>query len=530
MFSLADMPSTASVLSAYTAFTALAVLMRTVVNELQAMANQLVPGRIRDKVLSKLGGLFYCNFTSQVSLVIDEYNNGITHNEIFEASEVYLGTKLSPSADRLKISKAPEEKALSFIITKGEKIIDTFEGMEFIWELKVSESRKPGGYNDYDQGYSPSETMEHRSFELSFNKKFREMVFKSYIPFVLERSKAIKEEKKTIKLHSLGNWHASVNLEHPSTFETLAMDGELKKEVIADLERFVRRKDYYRRVGKAWKRGYLLYGPPGTGKSSLIAAMANYLKFDIYDLDLASLHSNLELHRLLATTKNRSILVIEDIDCSIELQNRNLEQYSHNQGDQSQLTLSGLLNFIDGLWSCCGDERIIVFTTNYKDRLDPALLRPGRMDMHIHMSYCTPTGFRVLASNYHGLKDHCSFIQIDKLLEEVEVTPAEIAEELMKSEEADVALEGLIKFMQKKKKTAEGDDEVKVGRGTGICSEEIKAVVKKTVVKNKSKKRRNMVKKTGCGYVASSTMVNQGLVTRRTGLAGLWCNETMCME
>ena len=47
------------------------------------------------------------------------------------------------------------------------------------------------------------------------------------------------------------------------------------------------------------------------------------------------------------------------------------------------MTLSGLLNFIDGLWSTTGEERIIVFTTNYKDRLDPALLRPGRMDMHV---------------------------------------------------------------------------------------------------------------------------------------------------
>ncbi|KAJ6367141.1 hypothetical protein OIU77_003506 [Salix suchowensis] len=52
--------------------------------------------------------------------------------------------------------------------------------------------------------------------------------------------------------------------------------------------------------------------------------------------------------------------------------------------------LSGLLNFIDGLWSSCGDERIIVFTTGHKENPDPALLRPGRMDMHIHMSYCTP--------------------------------------------------------------------------------------------------------------------------------------------
>jgi chaperone BCS1 len=82
-------------------------------------------------------------------------------------------------------------------------------------------------------------------------------------------------------------------------------------------------------VGKAWKRGYLLYGPPSTGKSSLIAAMANHLKFDIYDLELSNVYSNSELRRLLVSTANRSIVVIEDIDCSVELQNRQHGGYNH---------------------------------------------------------------------------------------------------------------------------------------------------------------------------------------------------------
>ncbi|GAV85829.1 AAA domain-containing protein, partial [Cephalotus follicularis] len=117
------------------------------------------------------------------------------------------------------------------------------------------------------------------------------------------------------------------------------------------------------------------------------------------------------------------------------------------------LTISkGLLNFIDGLWSSCGAEKIIVFTTNHKDRLDPALLRPGRMDMHIHMSYCTPGGFKTLASNYLGVISHNLLPHIDGLLREVEATPAEIAEELMKSEDPDIALTGgLISFLQSKK-------------------------------------------------------------------------------
>nr|XP_023924172.1 AAA-ATPase At2g18193-like isoform X2 [Quercus suber] len=228
------------------------------------------------------------------------------------------------------------------------------------------------------------------------------------------------------------------------------MDPEVKKMIKDDLDRFVRRKELYKKVGKAWKRGYLLYGPPGTGKSSLIAAMANYLKFNIYDLNLSDIYSDSQLRRILLATSNRSILVIEDIDCSAELEDREEEDNSKNSS--SKFTLSGLLNIIDGLWSSCGDERIIVFTTNHKDRLDPALLRPGRMDMHLHMSYCTMDGFKLLASNYLGINgDHRLFKEIEGLLENAEVTPAEIAEELLKSDGNDVALEGLVKFLEQKK-------------------------------------------------------------------------------
>lgn len=143
-------------------------------------------------------------------------------------------------------------------------------------------------------------------------------------------SRPWKQEKKTVKIHTVDienlynineAWTA-VNLDHPARFETLAMDAELKGRIVKDLERFVKRREYYRRVGKAWKRGYLLYGPPGTGKSSLIAAMANFLNFDIYDLELTELSCNSDLRRLLVATANRSILVVEDIDCTIELKDR----------------------------------------------------------------------------------------------------------------------------------------------------------------------------------------------------------------
>ncbi|RVW35380.1 AAA-ATPase [Vitis vinifera] len=90
-----------------------------------------------------------------------------------------------------------------------------------------------------------------------------------------------------------------------------------------------------------------------------------------------------EFRRLLVSIRNQSILVIEDIDCSSELQGQQAE--GHNLND-SQLMLSELLNSIDGLWSSCGDKQIIVLNNYHKERLDPGLLRPGCLDMHIHMS------------------------------------------------------------------------------------------------------------------------------------------------
>uniref|UniRef100_A0ACD5UYW2 Uncharacterized protein n=1 Tax=Avena sativa TaxID=4498 RepID=A0ACD5UYW2_AVESA len=271
------------------------------------------------------------------------------------------------------------------------------------------------------------------------------------------------------------SWHG-ISHHHPATFDTLAMDPTTKEAVIADLDRFRKRKEYYRRIGKAWKRGYLLYGPPGTGKSSLVAAVANHLRFNLYDLDLSEVYDNSFLQKLLIGMPNKSILVIEDIDCCFSATSREHgknrkkpaptqdgkkpartqddgdadDDDSHDRSNRS-ITLSGLLNFIDGLWSTSGEERIIIFTTNYKGRLDPALLRPGRMDMHVHMGYCGWEAFKTLARNYFLVDDHPLFREIQGLLAKVDLTPAEVSEMLLRSEDVDIALQGLMEFLAAKK-------------------------------------------------------------------------------
>lgn len=91
-----------------------------------------------------------------------------------------------------------------------------------------------------------------------------------------------------------------------------------------------------------------------------------------------------------------------------------------------------------------------MFTTNHKDRLDPAMLRPGRMDVQIEMSYCTFSGFKTLAHNYLKIEEHNLFGEIEELLLKVQATPAEIAGELMTSDNANTALQSLVTHLQMK--------------------------------------------------------------------------------
>ncbi|KAF7150142.1 hypothetical protein RHSIM_Rhsim02G0006500 [Rhododendron simsii] len=387
------MQSTASTLfSAYASFAASMMLIRT-------MANDLVPSPVQTYLQSVLQ-YWFAPGSNQITVVVDELHGGISRNEIYEAAEVYLGTKISPNNARFKVGKAPKQKSLNISLEKGEEIVDRFDNdIKLKWRFIAIEPQ-----NDHGD--------EKRFFELNFDKRYKDRVVNEYLPFVLAKSKEIKDSvDKVVKLYTRprdyfydddgyrggGIWGwGSINLDHPATFDTLAMDPELKKAIIDDLERFLKRKDFYKRVGKAWKRGYLLYGPPGTGKSSLIAAMANYLKFDVYDLELTSLYSNSELRRILVSTTNRSILVIEDVDCSVEMQDRQqgIEQPNH-------------------------------------------------------------PNTKILASNYLGIHHHHAlFGEIEGLIENVEVTPAEVAEKLLRSEDADTALAGVVNFLKRKKMEA----------------------------------------------------------------------------
>lgn len=192
-------------------------------------------------------------------------------------------------------------------------------------------------------------------------------------------------------------------------FSTVILNEEVKKELIDDVTDYLNpaTRRWYSNRGIPYRRGYLLHGPPGTGKSSLSLALAGFFKMRIYIVSLSSVTANEEnLATLFAELPRRCVVLLEDIDTAglthtredgsqADATNANTDEASaspastlripgapavpnpNNTG--GRLSLSGLLNILDGVASQEG--RVLIMTTNHIEKLDKALIRPGRVDM-----------------------------------------------------------------------------------------------------------------------------------------------------
>uniref|UniRef100_J3ND44 AAA+ ATPase domain-containing protein n=1 Tax=Oryza brachyantha TaxID=4533 RepID=J3ND44_ORYBR len=420
-------------------------------------------------------------FSPYLHVTISEYGHErFRRSDFFLAVEAYLSHACARRARKLRADLGKDARTLQVTVDDHQEVTDSFRGDVKLWWYPSKKSSRTSVISIY-LGQDES-----RFYSLVFHRRHRDLVLDEYLPHVLAEGRAVTVRNRQRRLftnNASTSWNpyrrgkgvwSHVPFEHPARFDTLAMDPGQKDAVVDDLMAFRDSKDYYAKVGKPWKRGYLLHGPPGTGKSTMIAAMANFLDYDVYDLELTAVKNNTELRKLYIETTGKSIIVIEDIDCSVDLTGKRKEASGDRKDDGgegsddkpklptdadrddsgSKVTLSGLLNFIDGLWSACGGERIIIFTTNHKEKLDPALIRRGRMDVHIEMSYCRFEAFRVLAKNYLGVEQHELFGEIGRLLEEADMSPADVAENLMpmsrtKKRDPDACLAGLVEALNR---------------------------------------------------------------------------------
>ncbi|KAL1968224.1 hypothetical protein VTN77DRAFT_2059 [Rasamsonia byssochlamydoides] len=197
---------------------------------------------------------------------------------------------------------------------------------------------------------------------------------------------------------------------------TVIFDKEKKQALLKDINEYLHphTRRWYANHGIPYRRGYLFSGAPGTGKTSLTSALAGIFGLDIYVLNLLDPNLNeSQLMRLMSEIPPRCIVLLEDVDAAglTRPDNGDSSQGPRNQrrrrGVNTQpdgndlmsliqpsaannnsgpapgvsISLSGLLNAIDGVSSPEG--RILIMTTNSPEALDKALVRPGRVDMHV---------------------------------------------------------------------------------------------------------------------------------------------------
>ena len=235
----------------------------------------------------------------------------------------------------------------------------------------------------------------NKAVEYSLFMKFYGFRKKKCLNAILEDSK-LKYGPKTRSLE--------VRKSHWSGFEAICKLKKRTRETIYSdkldqittyLDSFLESREDYEKRGIPYRTGILLHGVPGTGKSTINQFIANYLK---RDLNLLNLKSESSMSEMFAN--DDLLIVIEDIDCAgISVRERDTEDNSSGLVKESSVgpTLSDILNAIDGVTT--GQNLIFIFTTNHKDKLDAALLRPGRVDLDIELGYMNQNEFTMACQN-----------------------------------------------------------------------------------------------------------------------------------
>ena len=177
--------------------------------------------------------------------------------------------------------------------------------------------------------------------------------------------------------------------------ETVFVDQAIKDKLVARLKWFVDAEEWHSARGIPWKLGIILHGQPGSGKTSLIHALASDLGFDIKYIK--SLHG---LGAAFMSGARKDLFVIEDIDTIAGALNRTPGVDGADERGMSGSPLHEILNAMDGMQTPDGLKFIV--TTNHLDRLDPAIVRPGRIDEVVEIGPLSRESARAMFIAFYG--------------------------------------------------------------------------------------------------------------------------------
>lgn len=173
--------------------------------------------------------------------------------------------------------------------------------------------------------------------------------------------------------------------------ETVILPGTIREELRETIRLFLSRPDWYYERGIPWRLGIGLFGPPGTGKSSLIRALCGEFGLPLHMVDLSRRNdTDGGLLRAMGMLGPRTAAALDDLDASL---------LPTRDGTPGGITLSGLLAALDGPGA--GEGRVVFICSNHPEKLDPAILRDGRIDISVTLGPATEAQAKELFLRWH---------------------------------------------------------------------------------------------------------------------------------
>lgn len=200
-----------------------------------------------------------------------------------------------------------------------------------------------------------------------------------------DTAKALLADARSVALHrryrkvevftaSYDYWQR-IDERDPRPLSSVFLPTGVMEQSVSDLSAFFDSQKWYVERGIPWRRGHMYHGTPRSGKTSLICALAGHFRMNLYLLNLGGPYlTDDSLMSLLSKVPSRSFILLEDLDAAFN-------QRSKTDDARNKLTFSGLLNALDGAGS--KDGLVVFMTTNHIERLDPALIGAGRVDLSI---------------------------------------------------------------------------------------------------------------------------------------------------
>jgi cell division protease FtsH len=204
------------------------------------------------------------------------------------------------------------------------------------------------------------------------------ILFMIALVFVLWRTLRLMPQTKPVQLKPEANLEVG--------WEDIAGVDEAKGE-LREVVEFLRDPKAFTRVGAKVPKGILLHGPPGTGKTLLAKAVAHESRAQFFSQSASSfveMFAGLgaaRIRRLFREARKAepAIIFIDELDAV------GAQRGSDNNSEREQ-TLNQLLVEMDGFSSAAAGRVVVMAASNLLEKLDPALLRPGRFDRQVFVS------------------------------------------------------------------------------------------------------------------------------------------------